>query len=116
MTQESSIERQEEQLSPHIFSVSAGMIGVCLTVIGLLNVTNAIKQVNTIADDLTALGSVLFSLSCCLSYMAMKTKERTRRLSVEKAADRVFLLGLSLMVVICLLVVYSFSAAGALSG
>ena len=39
MPQEPSFsEQQEANLVSHIFSVSAGMVGVCLTVISLLNV------------------------------------------------------------------------------
>ena len=112
MSEESFIEKQEENISPHIFSVSAGMVGVCLTVISLINVSSAIKKINTVGDDLIALNAVIFILSCYLSYSAMKTSDRKRRLWLEKVADRIFLIGLFLMVVICLFVVYSFSYAG----
>ena len=109
MAQPSFIEKQEESISPHIFSVSAGMVGVCLTVISLINVSSAIKKINTIGDDLIALNAVIFILSCFLSYTAMKTQKRKRRLLLEKAADRIFLTGLFLTVIVCLFVVYSFS-------
>ena len=107
MSEESFIEKQEENISPHVFSVSAGMVGVCLTVISLINVGSAIRKVSTIGDDLIALNAVIFILSCYLSYSAMKTQDRKRRLLLEKVADRIFL-----TVVVCLFVVYSFSYAG----
>ena len=110
MSKESFIEKQEDHLSPHIFSVSAGLVGVCLTVLSLVNVSSAIRKINTIGDDLTATNAVIFIFSCFLSYIAMKTKDKKRRLALEKAADRVFLLGLALMVAVCVFVVYSFSA------
>ena len=109
MAEDAFIEKQEGQLSPLIFSVSAGMIGVCLTVISLINLGNKIRNSRTLGDDLTALDALVFILSCYLSYVAMKTKDRSRRLSLEKAADRIFLTGLLLMVAVCLFVVYSFS-------
>ena len=112
MSEESFIEKQEENISPHVFSVSAGMVGVCLTVISLINVGSAIRKVSTIGDDLIALNAVIFILSCYLSYSAMKTQKRKRRLLLEKAADRIFLSALFLTVVVCLFVVYSFSYSG----
>ncbi len=87
MSEDSLIEKQEEHISTHIFSASAGMIGVCLTVISLINVSHAVNKINTLGDDLTAIDALIFILACCLSYMAMKTKDRKRRLSLEQAAD-----------------------------
>ena len=109
MPQESFIEKQEENISAHIFSVSAGMVGVRLTVIGLINISTAIKKISTFGDDLTAMDAFVFIASCYLAYIAMKTKDRKRRLLLEKITDRVFLVGLSLMVAVCFFVVYSFS-------
>ena len=109
MPEESFIEKQEEHLAGQIFSVSAGMVGVCLTVIGLMHISSSIRGVETIGDDLTAFDAIVFILACFLSYSSMKTRERKRRLSLEQMADRVFLSGLSLMVVVCVFVVYTFS-------
>ena len=93
MSEETFIEKQEESISTHIFSVSAGMVGVCLTVISLINVGSAIKKVNSMGDDLTALDALVFIFSCYLSYVAMKTKDRKRRFLLERITDRVFLFG-----------------------
>lgn len=112
MPEESFIDKQEQHIAGHIFSVSAGMVGVCLTVISLIRISSAIRGIGTVCDDLTAGDAVVFILACFISYAALKTKDRARRLSLEKIADRVFLSGLSLMVVVCLLVVYTFSTAG----
>jgi len=109
MPEESFIEKQEENISPHVFSVSAAMVGVCLTVISLINISIAIKKIDTIGDDLTAFDAVIFILSCYLSYVAMRTNNRKLRLLLEKWAGRIFLLGLFMMVLVCLFVVYKFS-------
>ena len=107
--EESFIEKQEENISSHIFPVSAGMVGVCLTVISLINVSSGIRKAGTIGDDLTAVDALVFILSCYLSYRAMKTKDRKNRLFLEKVTDRLFLFGLALMVAVCFFVVYAFT-------
>jgi len=44
----------EEDVSIHIFTVSAAMVGVCLTVIGLIRVVITFGKADTVADDLLA--------------------------------------------------------------
>jgi hypothetical protein len=43
--------------------------------------------------------------SCIISYTAIKTKARKRRYLLEKIADSVFLIALSLMVIVCITIV-----------
>lgn len=83
----------------HIFTVSAGMVGVCLTVIGLVRVVVSVRKVDTLADDLLAGDAVLFLLSCLSSYWALRTRSVRRMHRVERFAD--ILLALILMVFIC---------------
>ena len=52
------------------------MVGVCLTVIGLLRVVITIQKADTVADDLLAADSILFLVSCLLSYWALRTRTR----------------------------------------
>src|SRR5712691_6482870 len=54
----------EEDICIHIFTVSAGMVGVCLTVIGLIRIVVTIGKMDTLADDMLAADSLLFLLSC----------------------------------------------------
>ena len=58
----------EEDLCIHIFTVSAAMVGVCLTVIGLIRIVITIREKDTIADDLLSADSLMFLISCTLSY------------------------------------------------
>lgn len=108
MSQETFIEKQEESIAIHIFSVSAAMVGVCLTVIGILNIITTFKKNITITDEITAVAAVIFLASCIISYSAIKTKERKRRLLLERLCDGLFLTGLALMVIICVFIVYKF--------
>lgn len=105
MPQESFIEKQEENIAIHIFSVSAGMVGVCLTVIGLLSIVASLKKIETLCDELTAIDAIFFLISCITSYIAIKTKMRKRRYILEKTADLLFLAALSLTVIVCILIV-----------
>lgn len=97
----------DEDISIHIFSTSATMVGVCLTVIGLFKVVFQLKATSTIGDDLLFFDALLFLLACALSYWALRTRSKRRRHLVEKAADTAFLAGLSLMAVTCAFIVYA---------
>lgn len=91
----------EADLCLHIFTASAALVGVCLTVIGLLRVVIATTKVGTIADDLLAGDATLFMVSCLLAYWALRSRSVRRMHRLEKAADAIFLTGLLLMTVIC---------------
>ena len=92
---------QERDLCVHMMSVSAGMVGVCLTVIGLFKLIRNLQRAGTIADDLVAIDSLLFVAVCLFSYGAMRTANRKWRQRLERIADLLFLSALSFMAIIC---------------
>jgi len=100
----------EEDVCVHIFAVSAAMVGVCLTVIGLIQIINAVKKSGTLADDLLAVNALLFLVSCLSAYWALRTRAARRMHRVERFADGVFILAMTLMVFICGLIVYAVSS------
>ncbi len=51
----------EEDISIHIFTVSSAMVGVCLTVIGLIRVVITFGKADTVADDLLAVDASSFA-------------------------------------------------------
>lgn len=109
MAAKTFIEKQEENITQHIFSVSAAMVGVCLTVIGIINVIASYNNnFQTVADDITVVDAVLFLITCILSYIAIKTKNRKKRLKLEMITDILFLIALSIMAGTCLILVYFF--------
>jgi len=55
----------EEDISIHIFTVSAAMVGVCLTVIGLIRVVITFGKADTVADDLLAVDAFFSSYPVC---------------------------------------------------
>ena len=107
-TSERRLTRQlEADISVHIFSVSAALVGVCLTVIGLVRIVIVTNKVETIVDDFLAIDAIFFLLSCLLSYWALRTRSLYRMHRVERVADTIFLVGLFLMVVVCGFIAYA---------
>ena len=96
----------ESDISIHIFTASAALVGVCLTVIGLIRVVVATTSVDTIADNLLAVDALLFLVSCLLAYWALRTRSIRRMYRVERVADATFILGLLLMTAVCAIVAY----------
>ena len=77
------------------------MVGVCLTVIGIMRVVITAQKEDNLADDFLAIDAVLFLTSCFLSYWALRTRTTRRMRRVERFADILFLLALLLMTGIC---------------
>jgi len=92
----------EKDISIHIFSVSAALVGVCLTVISVVRVVITATKINTVADDILAADALLF-----LAYGAMRSRTEKRMRLVERAADTVFIISLFLMAIVCALITYA---------
>ena len=107
--QENQNQRLEQDISIHIFTVSSAMVGVCLTVIGLIRVVITLRRADTLADDLLAGDALLFLISCLLSYWALRSRSLRRMHRLEKIADGIFILAMIGMVIICALITYSIS-------
>ncbi|WP_224982894.1 hypothetical protein [Geomonas agri] len=100
----------EEDISVHIFTASAAMVGVCLTVIGLIRVFTSMRKIDTLADDILAATSLAFLISCILSYWALRTRKHRRMHKIERIADGVFIFGLLLMVIVCGIITFTIEA------
>src|SRR5712675_3226151 len=99
----------EQDICIHIFTVSSAMVGVCLTVIGLIRVVITLGTANTLADDFLAGDAMLFLISCLLSYWALRSRSLRRMHRLEKIADGIFILAMIGMVIICALITYTIS-------
>jgi hypothetical protein len=102
----------EDDLCIHIFTVSAAMVGVCLTVIGLIRIVITLQNVDTLADDLLSVDALLFVTSCFTSYWALRTRKIRRMRRVERFADLVFLLAMLMMTGVCLFITYALAVGG----
>ena len=99
----------EQDICSHIFSVSSAMVGVCLTVIGLIRVVITLGRADTLADDFLAGDALLLLVSCLLSYWALRSRSLYRMHRLEKIADGIFILAMIGMVIICALITYNIS-------
>ena len=99
----------EHDICIHIFTVSSAMVGVCLTVIGLIRVVITLGRADTLADDLLAGDALLFLLSCLLSYWALRSRGLRRMHRLEKIADGIFIVAMIGMVIICAVITYTIS-------
>jgi len=97
----------EHRISTLIFSVSAGLVGVCLTVIGIFRAIGELKTFSTIGDNILAIDALIFLASCMFAYGSMHSREPLKRHKLEKIANFLFIFGLSLMAVVCMIIAYT---------
>jgi hypothetical protein len=57
-----------------VFVVSAAMVGVCLTLMGILGIITSLSEVETLADELLAADAMVFLIACLSSYFALRTR------------------------------------------
>jgi len=97
---------RDENLAAHIFTVSAAMVGVCLTVIGLFRVSDRLRDVSNVGEAMLAVDATAFLTACFLSYTVLRSRKRQSQYRIERVADTLFLAGLALMAIIGALVAY----------
>lgn len=106
MSHEPSKAFVEFDLTIHIFTVSATLVGVCLTVIGIMRHLGGARA-SHYGQELLALDAFLFLTCCILSYVALKIHNHFKRKPLlTTIADYLFIIALSLMAVVCGLIVY----------
>lgn len=99
---------KDDDICVYIFTASAALVGVCLTVIGLFRTLGSSTRAVTIGDDLLALDGIMFLAACILSYIAIRIRRSIgrRHHRLERTADIVFVTGLVMMALICGLIAY----------
>lgn len=107
MAGETSHEQREHEFTLHLFSISAAMVGVCLTAIGILRLVVAQTQVQTLGDEFLAADAVLFVMCCFISFWSFKTRQPKFRQRLRMLVDALFMVALVLMVVICAIIAYA---------
>lgn len=81
----------DDDICVHIFSVSATMVGVCLTVIGIIRVLLTLRQENLIIDDLVAVNMMFYVVAAFCAYWSLRIHRTRRGRLMMQAADTVFL-------------------------
>ena len=99
----------DERLTGHlttILSVSGGMVGVCLSAIGILGVTKALRRVDTICDDLLAVDAFFFLSAAILGFLVVRTPLWKGRQRAAVVIDGIFCVALVGMVTVCGMLVW----------
>jgi hypothetical protein len=84
----------EPRLTGHILPNAATMVGVCLTVIGLIKVVEA-GTGPSIIDEVLAVNAIGFLLSAILSYVSLRSD--TQKIRLEAWADHLFIGSLGML-------------------
>jgi cation transport ATPase len=102
-------EPEDEALQTHLLtllSVSAAMVGVCLTAIGLVGILNTLNKMQVIVDELLAVGALLFMVVCMLSFLGVRTDLRRSWRGLSLSIDVLFCLGLVVLVAASILLAW----------
>lgn len=94
-------QRDEERIYTHLLtllSVSAAMVGVCITAIGLVSVLEAINQVERLVDDMLAIATLIFSCVTLMSFLGIRTRIRQSWPGYMLVLDVIFCIGIGAMV------------------
>jgi hypothetical protein len=86
---------RNNNLSNHILYVSATMVGICMTMLSIIQLIPK-EAISRWVDDALSLDSMLFLASTLLSYWALRHELKSD--NYERTADLVFLAGMILLV------------------
>jgi len=106
MSDESDSRNHDHRLT--LFSVSAGMVGVCLTGVGLIGIVKGIRNVESAVDEILTVSALLFLLSTAFYFFALFRRDQTRRGMIDNVAAIVFFLSLTLLLVACVVFTLGF--------
>lgn len=97
----------DQEICRLICPIAAAMVGVCLTGIGLLHVSMAMRARATLADDLLSADSMLFLMATLASYFALRVRSHIRLHRLERFADATFITAMSLLTAACFVITYA---------
>ena len=89
----------DEDICVHIFTSSSAMLGVCLTVVGILRLVITLRSEDTLGDDLLSINAMVYLVAAVLAYGGLRTRSTRRNHRLEYMADAVFIAGLIFTVI-----------------
>ncbi len=95
-------EKNSREIAHYVFSGSTTMIGVCITVIALFKALNT--GIKTYADEILGIDTFIFIAATFLSYVTLRSD---RRRGLERFADILFFTGMSILLLVGVLVIFS---------
>jgi hypothetical protein len=90
-----------------LLSVSAAMVGVCLTAIGLVGILKSLHKLEMIVDDMLAVAVLLFVGCSFLSFLGIRTRIRKKWQGFSLTVDILFCLGLLVLVAASMLLTWA---------
>ena len=94
----------QERLANHILPNSAAMIGVCVTMVGLVKIAEAHLGPSHV-DIYCAFAALIFLGSALCSYLSLRFEGRLSE-SLERIADVFFMAGLLALTLVTILFAY----------
>jgi hypothetical protein len=88
-----------------VFSVSASMVGVCLTAIALILVYEKLSAPRLVSRVLLSVDALIFLLGAILAFLSLRAQVDRRRSPLGEVAEVAVLLGLVVMTLSCALLV-----------
>jgi hypothetical protein len=101
----------DERLHSHrltLFSVSSGMVGVCLTAIGLIGVLKSLQRTETLIDELLTFDAMAFLIATGLYFTLLRRRRPVNHRWLDHLADTTFFLALTLLLVACVVFTMEF--------
>lgn len=100
----------DERTCAMICPVSAGLVGVCLTAISIIQVAIQPHHGRTIADDMLAVDALLFLAAMLSSYFALRIQAHARLHWLERIADATFITGMIVLTIASFVLTYRIGA------
>jgi hypothetical protein len=89
-----------------VFSVSAGMVGVCLTAISLIVAVQNLSRFETMCDALLVADTMIFIVAATVSFVALRVHQRRNWRRWRVVAELAMLTGLVVMGAVCALLAF----------
>jgi hypothetical protein len=96
-----------EKIYDYVLNYSFMMVGLCLTLLGLVRLVEGLKHLSTLADELLAANAVIFLVSGLLTYLAIKHPVHKRKVGMGRTADLIFSMGIIFLAGICCVIAVS---------
>ncbi len=91
-------EQRARGIADQIFVVSAAMVGVCLTLMGLVAIVDSLSPLATLTDELLAADAMFFLVACLSAYLSLRTASAAQRRRYETVADTSFIVAMVALV------------------
>jgi len=96
-------DKERKNMSRHILPISANLLGLCFLILSLKHLWKA-DGVERFVDKLDGVAIIVFLVASVLSYMSMRSQERSEL--YERMADLIFLAGLFMLTLIAVVTVF----------